>query len=70
MQVYYIPPGCVAPKVKLEMTLESESAVLIDKADLADELEMGLSVANAIYIYEAINSTATVRVSDLFKVGP
>ena len=67
LQVYYIPHGCGAPKVKLEMPPESESAVLMDRAELADELEVGLGVANMVYMYEAVNST--VQVYDLFKVG-
>ena len=53
--------------MQLEITPESESAVLIDRMKLSDELGIGLSVANMIYIYEAVNST--VHVSDLFKVS-
>ena len=49
------------------MTLESESAVLIDRVELSDDLDLSLNVANAIYTYEAINST--VQVNDLFKVS-
>ena len=53
--------------VKLEMPPESESAVLLDRVGLADDLEVDFGVANMVYIYEALNST--VQVYDLFKVG-
>ena len=66
LQVYYIPPGCGVPRVKLEMPPESESAVLMERAELADDLEVGLGVATMVYVYEAVNST--VQVYDLFKV--
>ena len=67
LQVYYIPRGCWTPKVELEMPPESESAVLMDRAELADDLEVRLGVASMVYVYEAVNST--VQVYDLFKVG-
>ena len=50
----------------LEESFGRESAVLLDRTDLSDKLKIDLNVANAIYLYEAIN--LTVFVEEVFKV--